>query len=568
MLNYLIYLLCIREGINKDLLKQKLAEANEKNVPLYALLLEDDVITDKQKARMLAQILETKYNDIEIPQSDLSSTYIRLFPQEKVIDNHFIPWKMEKGELLVLVDDVSNIFKLEELNCYYDGIIRPILTTRSIIKNLLPFVSEKLSQGDNLNTYTKENKDALTAQASLSEEEILDGGSDAPMIKLVDSVFLDAIKRGASDIHIEPAEETMKVRFRVDGKMIIADEFKMTYFEPFVSRVKVLAQLNIAEKRVPQDGKISQTLDGIKYDFRVSSIPTIFGEKIVIRIFNKSFIGSSLEAIGMNKEQLDVVEEMIARPYGIILVAGPTGSGKSTSLYSFLRKLNKVDTNIITVEDPVENVIPGINQVQTNDIAGLTFASALRSILRQDPNVIMIGEIRDEETANIAARAAITGHLVLSTIHTNDAAGVVSRLINMGVPPYLVSDSFVGAISQRLVRKLCDNCKKEVETTKDDMEILHIKAPTKIYKPCGCPKCNNTGYLGRLGVFEILTTNEEVKKEILKQDFTADRLNKINKQKPLLDHARARVLNGETSISELRDLEQVIKNESQVKEDK
>ena len=247
MLNYLIYLLCIREGINKDLLKQKLAEANEKNVPLYALLLEDDVITDKQKARMLAQILETKYNDIEIPQSDLSSTYIRLFSQEKVIDNHFIPWKMEKGELLVLVDDVSNIFKLEELNCYYDGIIRPILTTRSIIKNLLPFVSEKLSQGDNLNTYTKENKDALTAQASLSEEEILDGGSDAPMIKLVDSVFLDAIKRGASDIHIEPAEETMKVRFRVDGKMIIADEFKMTYFEAFVSRVKVLAQLKIAE---------------------------------------------------------------------------------------------------------------------------------------------------------------------------------------------------------------------------------------------------------------------------------------------------------------------------------
>lgn len=328
------------------------------------------------------------------------------------------------------------------------------------------------------------------------------------------------------------------------------NKIPVNLYQSVLARYKIMAEMNIAERRVPQDGKINMQIGDMKYDFRVSTIPTIHGEKLVIRIYNISLSTSNLATLGLSDSQQRLVVEMISRPHGILLMTGPTGSGKSTSLYAFLRYLNKQNVNIITVEDPVENQIDGINQVQVNPKANLTFAAALRSILRQDPNVIMIGEIRDEETAQIAIRAAITGHLVLSTIHTNDAAGVVSRLINMGVPPYLVADSLLGAISQRLVRKLCNGCKKEDVTTTAEMDMLHIDAPAKIYRPCGCRACNHTGYLGRIGVFEILVCNDVVRETIMDPNYTGELLNDRLKgvMPTVLHNAGERVLRGETSI--------------------
>ena len=322
-----------------------------------------------------------------------------------------------------------------------------------------------------------------------------------------------------------------------------------------------MSELNIAERRVPQDGKISLDVEGNSYDFRVSTVPTIHGEKIVIRIYSRTFSSSDISSLGFSDKQKDLIMDMITRPHGIILLTGPTGSGKSTTLYTFLRYLAKEDTNIMTVEDPVENEIVGINQVQVNPKANLTFAAALRSFLRQDPNVIMIGEIRDEETAQIATRAAITGHLVLSSIHTNDAAGVITRLVNMGIPKYLVADSLLGAISQRLVRKLCPKCKSAKMTNSLEMKILNIEEPAEIFEPVGCLYCNNTGYLGRIGVFEIMILNDEIKNIIMSDDFTSEKVGEIVERDmtTVLSHTKERVLAGITSLEEYDQLVDIVK---------
>ena len=305
---------------------------------------------------------------------------------------------------------------------------------------------------------------------------------------------------------------------------------------------------------------ISFEIDKIDYDFRVSTIPTIHGEKIVIRIYSRDFASSDIMSLGFSEKQMKLILGMISRPHGIILLTGPTGSGKSTTLYTFLRYLANEDTNIITVEDPVENEIIGINQVQVNPKANLTFATALRSFLRQDPNIIMIGEIRDEETAQIATRAAITGHLVLSSVHTNDVAGVISRLVNMGIPKYLVADSLLGAISQRLVRKLCPKCKSAKVTTPTEMILLQISDPTTIYEPVGCCECNNTGYLGRVGVFEIMVTNDEIKQIIMSDNFTSEKVQSLvsRDMTTIITHTRERVLNGETSFEEYEQLVDIV----------
>ncbi len=376
--------------------------------------------------------------------------------------------------------------------------------------------------------------------------------SDVSVIKFCDMILVNAVNIGASDIHIEPFSKTVIIRVRIDGKLKKIDEISPEAYSAVLARFKIMSQLNIAERRIPQDGKISLEIENNSYDFRVSTIPTIHGEKIVIRIYSRNFTSSDISALGFSKKQNDLVLDMITRPHGIILLTGPTGSGKSTTLYTFLRFLAKEDTNIMTVEDPVENEIMGINQVQVNPKANLTFAAALRSFLRQDPNVIMVGEIRDEETAQIATRAAITGHLVLSSVHTNDAAGVITRLVNMGIPKYLVADSLIGAISQRLVRKLCLKCKASKTTTKAEMELLGIDSPVKIFEPVGCEHCNHTGYSGRVAVFEIMLLTDEIRTVIMSNDFTSEKVGSIVERDmtTILAHAKERVLAGEISIEE------------------
>jgi type IV pilus assembly protein PilB len=359
----------------------------------------------------------------------------------------------------------------------------------------------------------------------------------------------------ASDIHLEPFEHEIRIRYRIDGKLQTVNTLGIESLGPLVTRIKILAGLNIAEKRIPQDGRIMVNVDGKEIDLRVSVLPVVNGEKIVIRILNTGGAILSKNQLGMSEDNIKRLDRIIANPHGIILVTGPTGSGKSTSLYSILRELNSSSINIITVEDPVEFTMNGINQVSVNEKAGLTFASGLRSILRQDPDVVMIGEIRDEETAEIATRAAITGHLVLSTLHTNDAPSSIVRLVDMGIKPYLVSTSVVGVMAQRLVRKICTNCKEEYEASIYEKELLgqDVDKPFILHNGKGCGYCNETGYSGRIGIYEIMEMTRE-HREAINAGENSDTLRDIsiaNGMETLESECKDLVISGMTTIEEL-----------------
>ena len=536
-------------------LNELTTKADDKGIPLFIELTNSKLIEEEVVFKLLADFLNIPYHTFLL--TEVNFDLVNKFEREKLIEYQTMPYSENEQEVIFAISNPFRIEDIQEFKANVNKTINVFLLAPSKINQLISYVDNKIQQNSVLNEYSAPNKDISDAKGS----EVDGVAIDAPIIKLCDSILKDAVSRGASDIHIEPFEEHILLRFRIDGKLIIVDKIAITLFQSLIARFKIMASMNIAERRVPQDGKINLSIENKEYDFRVSTMPTINGEKLVIRIYNINLSGSNFSLLGLNKKQEFLVKNMISKPHGIILLTGPTGSGKSTTLYTFLRYLNRVDTNIITVEDPVENQIDGINQVQVNPKADLTFANALRSILRQDPNIIMIGEIRDEETAQIATRAAITGHLVLSTIHTNDAAGVVTRLINMGIPKYLVADALVGAISQRLLRRLCPNCKKPHKTNKVENEILGLEKSKKIFKPHGCRLCNHTGYIGRVGVFEILVCDDEVKEVIMSDDYNSSKLNDvlIKKSTSLLMNAKERVLKGETSIDEYERLNDVIK---------
>lgn len=539
--------------IDKNQINPILKICEDISSPLYIELSKNNVLDEETIYLNLANYLNLDYHGFQL--TEVNFELVSKFPREKIIEFKAVPYE-EKDDAIVFA--IANPFRIEELGefkLYTSKKIEYFIVTNERMDQLIRYIDNKIQQNTVLSDFSSSDLDITDATDDDGNISI-----DAPIIKLCDSILKDAISRGASDIHIEPFTNEITIRYRIDGHLVVIDRVATHLYQSILARYKIMSEMNIAERRIPQDGKINMTIENMQYDFRVSTIPTINGEKIVIRIYNITLSSANLTALGFNEKQKNLVIEMITRPHGIVLMTGPTGSGKSTSLYAFLRYLNKEDTNIITVEDPVENQINGINQVQVNPKANLTFATALRSILRQDPNVIMIGEIRDEETAQIATRAAITGHLVLSTIHTNDAAGVVTRLINMGIPPYLVADALLGSISQRLVRKLCPKCRQESTTTKVEMKMLGLTKPAKIYRQCGCKACNNTGYAGRIGVFEILVVNDDVKNAIMSDDFTSDMLNKIvaNNMTTILGNAKERVLAGETSIEEYEKLSEVV----------
>ena len=346
------------------------------------------------------------------------------------------------------------------------------------------------------------------------EDRILEDQVDkSPIVQLVRQMMQQAARQRASDVHIEPMEKEIRVRFRIDGVLHERFHYEPETASAITARIKIVSGMDISEKRKPQDGRMSMVVDHIEYDIRVSMLPTVYGEKCVMRLAQKKALNKDKKDLGLTPEDERKFNQLLKNPNGIFLVTGPTGSGKSTTLYTVLNELNSEDVNIVTVEDPVEANITGINQVQVNNKAELTFANALRSILRQDPDIIMIGEIRDGETAEIAVQASITGHLVVSTLHTNSSAGAMSRLIDMGVDSYLLADSIFGVIAQRLVRRLCDNCKQETEASIEEKHLMGLdeQRPFKMYKPCGCEKCGQTGYAGRIGVYEILTVTPRIK---------------------------------------------------------
>jgi len=387
-------------------------------------------------------------------------------------------------------------------------------------------------------------------------EDLL-SGSDTPVIQTLNSIFLKAVRALASDIHFEPFSDKILVRFRLDGVLQEITTISKSIYPQFVSRIKIISKLNVAEKRLPQDGRIKVKIGEKQLDMRVSTLPTVFGERVVIRLLDKSNKILTLEELGFSKEDLKIYKDIIYKPYGLILITGPTGSGKSTTLYASLLELKSPKKNIITIEDPVEYQIDGISQIQVNPKIKLTFANGLRSILRQDPDIIMVGEIRDVETAEIAINASLTGHLVLSTLHTNDAPSAVARLVDMGVQPFLVASALEGVIAQRLVRRICENCKEEYIPKPweiDEFKFLGLNPPQKLYKGKGCENCLHTGYKGRVAIYEIMKLNEELKTVISKTPETT-----IVKEKALNKGMKTLVIDGiQKAIKGITTLEEVL----------
>ncbi len=477
---------------------------------LGEVLVDMQFVTEEQVAETLADAYGVPFARVNPKIAD--PRVIEVLPREFLEKHTVLPLFLIENKLTVAVPEPANLFLIEEIEKESGHQIQVVAATANDIKQTLQ------AYLPNANVFVIDEivDDLQTGDFSLVEQEVTDLGNleavagESPVIKLVNFLIYSAVQDGASDIHIEPDDNKLRVRYRVDGKLFekLSPPYQM--HPAVVSRIKIMASLDISERRIPQDGGIHVMLDGRPIDLRVSTCPSKQGEKVVIRIIDNNNILVSLEKLGFSYDMLQDFKRVIHSPNGIILVTGPTGSGKSTSLYSMLAELNTEDVNICTVEDPVEFNLSGVNQFQTHEKAGFTFATALRSLLRQDPDIIMLGEIRDGETARIATQAALTGHVVLSTLHTNDAPSAVTRLYNIGVEPYLVAASLRGVLAQRLVRKICTNCKRPVELAPNLRRAVEkVVGPVEtFYEGAGCAKCRDTGYAGRIGIYELLAPSD------------------------------------------------------------
>jgi type IV pilus assembly protein PilB len=453
-----------------------------------------------------------------------------LIPREMAKVNKLVPVARLNGKLFVAMADPTNVLAVDDVKRRVQLDVVPMIATEKGVADALSGVHGGVGISQAYRDVVKEAEkpaDGVEVQAKISEEIDIDrlatDSEDAPVIKIVNLIMVQAIRENASDIHIEPFQKTLKLRYRVDGDLAPAESPPKALQLAITSRIKILAGLNIAERRVPQDGRFRVKVMGKEVDLRVSVLPTSHGEKIVLRILDKAALTGSIDQMGIDEETLLKFRKAIDAPHGMILVTGPTGSGKTTTLYSVLQELNNPQYNIVTVEDPIEYELQGINQVSVRNDIGLDFASALRSILRQDPDIVMVGEIRDNETADIAVKAALTGHQVLSTLHTNDAAGAITRLDDMGIEPFLISSSILMTCAQRLVRRICSNCREEFTPEPEVFTRLGIepKAETVFYRGSGCDRCKGRGYLGRLAIIEALTVTEAVRRLIMKRASAA-----------------------------------------------
>ncbi|OFI07574.1 type II secretion system protein E [Clostridium acetireducens DSM 10703] len=450
---------------------------------------------------MSAQWQTKEFDDLNKISIDIEA--VKLIPKKFALKNNLIPVKIDKNKLYVAVKCIDE-FALDYIKFITNKDVVAILAKEEFITKSINFYYDRQYVKKALEKLEKENH---SISSSFVKEESFNI-KEEPAVKFTDIILKQAIYKKASDIHIEPFEDTVWIRFRIDGILYKILKINKDIYNSINTRIKIMANMNIAEKRMPQDGKIRLNINNYNYDFRVSSLPTISGEKIVIRILYDINRKVSLNALGFNYKDIKKLKNFLQKPNGIILITGPTGSGKTTTLYAMLNEINNNSKNITTIEDPVEYVIKGINQVNVNNKIGFTFAKGLRNLLRQDPDILMVGEIRDEETAQIAVRASITGHLVLSTLHTNDTASSILRLIDMGVPDYLLFDSITGIIAQRLVRKICVHCREKYLPDIKEKNALKLNSNTYIYRGKGCSKCNNTGYRGRIVTYELLDFNK------------------------------------------------------------
>lgn len=503
-------LLLEAELINEQMLKQALEIQKQSGGRLGKIFIDNNFVTE-------SQIMEVLEFQLGIPFIDLNEVTIppevqRLIPYQLIYRHNVVPVKLELTLLYVAMEDPLNFIAIEDLRMATNYEIVPVISFHEAIKSTINRLYGSETADKAIQEFQKEQEKGSAASTKLSANDQSLEVDSAPIVRLVNSTIEQAALAGASDIHIEPFEKEVRIRYRVDGVLHLHQNIPKDALSAVVTRIKILSSLDIAEKRVPQDGRCDFRIRDKILNLRVSVLPTVHGEKVVMRILDKTNFLIPKEKLGFTKPNLAKFDELLNNPHGIILITGPTGSGKSTTLYTMLSELNQVHDNIMTVEDPVEYMIDGLNQVQVNTKAGLTFAGALRSFLRQDPDIIMLGEIRDAETVDVAIRAAITGHLVLSTLHTNDAVSSISRLIDMGVPPYMIAVSLMGIISQRLVRRLCPHCAKNYKPSEYELQFLGLNDGEYEFKePVGCSLCNQTGYKGRIAVHEILVVSRELR---------------------------------------------------------
>ena len=541
----------VNEGFITDEQLQKALELQKSSgKKLGEALVDSGMVTEDAIARVLAVQLGYEHVDLQnvsVAKEVQDLVAPAVLKKNKVLPIEFAPDNM--NILRVAMADPLDLDAMDDISIITGCQVEPMVATSRGIMLAIDKVYGSGEVASALEEYTKSRVEVE------EEDDYSEDINNSPIVMLVKEMIEQAARQRASDIHIEPLEKKVRVRYRIDGALYEKARYDIKVLAALVARVKIIGGMDISEKRKPQDGRITQIVDRMEYDIRVSILPTVYGEKIVMRLASKTALNREKSQLGLKPHEMEQFDHILKNPHGILLVTGPTGSGKSTTLYTALSELNTEDVNIITVEDPVEANIDGINQVQVNPKANLTFASALRSILRQDPDIIMIGEIRDQETAGIAVQASITGHLVVSTLHTNSSASTITRLADMGVEPYLIADSIVGVIAQRLVRRLCLNCRRPRMATAEELEIMGKKPDeqTQIYEPCGCPQCDNMGYKGRIGVYEIMTMTPDLKRIIAKNGNADEIKDQAMKDgmRTLRMSASEYVLNGITSFNEM-----------------
>ncbi|WP_438314262.1 type IV-A pilus assembly ATPase PilB [Candidatus Caldatribacterium sp. SIUC1] len=548
-------ILLAKYTITPEQLERALEEQRKTGEKLGEVLQRMGLVESKEVYEALAEQLGIPYVDLDSYVID--PRVVTLLPEKFCRQHQVVPVGEEKNALILAMANPVDVVAIDRVRLMTKKEVKPVMASPQDIEKVLnayygigESVEELIREAE-----TQESLVLPEEEEELKIDQLKALGEEAPIIRVVNMLILQAIRSGASDIHIEPQEDQVRIRFRIDGILHDITSTSIQVHPALVSRIKILSRMNIAERRLPQDGRFQVTVDNRTVDFRVSSLPTIFGEKIVMRILDKSALLLDLDRLGFEEEDLEKFYRLIQHPYGMILLTGPTGSGKTTTLYSALNFINKPDLNIITIEDPVEYRLPGINQVQVRPKIGLTFANTLRAIMRQDPDVIMVGEIRDYETAEIAIHAALTGHLVFSTLHTNTAAGALVRLQEMGIPSYLIASALIGVVAQRLVRKVCERCKVEFEVRgpiareltggKEDHLVL--------FRGKGCPECNKTGYRGRIAVSEVLVMDDDLRALVLRNATEREITERACEKgmRTLRENAIRKVLRGVTTLEEM-----------------
>ncbi len=511
----------LRAGvIDEEKLDRAIDQAKTQGIKVSSALIKEGFLDEEDLLEFLARTLG--HPTVTLDEVDVDPDAVKLIPAEMATKYMAIPYGQVNSSLHVAMADPTDLNAIDSIRFRTGLTVEVSIATESQIRKALDiFYDTGMQTQDVLEEFDDDDIESVASEASdLDQGDSAKAAEDAPVVKLVNYVLREAINRKASDIHVEPYEKSFRVRFRIDGSLYEVIKPPLKLRNAVVSRLKIMARLDIAERRLPQDGRIKLKLGkGRDMDFRVSVLPTLFGEKVVLRLLDKSNLQLDMTKLGFEEKPLKGFKEAIHKPFGMVLVTGPTGSGKTTTLYSALSELNQTTENLSTAEDPVEFNLMGINQVQMHEEIGLTFASALRSFLRQDPDIIMVGEIRDFETAEIAVKAALTGHMVLSTLHTNDAPQTINRMLNMGVEPFLVASAVNCIVAQRLARRLCANCKREIEPPAEALRDLGVKMEDigtfTVYETQGCSTCSNTGYKGRVALYEVMPITDEIKELIL-----------------------------------------------------